>query len=231
MNQTYGTVDWVFVTQDAFSRVWANVIGFLPQLIGALILLVVGLVVAAVVRYVVEQIVQAIRLDVLLRNVGVDTYVARAGLALNSAKFFGFLLYWFVIIVFILAITDALNLDEVSFFLRDIVSYARNIIVAVVILLAAVVLANFARSLVRGSIATAKLHSSQFLGALTWWTIVIFGLLTALIELKVAPDLIRTVVTGFIYMVALAGGIAFGLGGKDYAARLLEKLRRETEGE
>ncbi|MBI4160209.1 hypothetical protein HY504_03505 [Candidatus Wolfebacteria bacterium] len=230
MYQTWTDVNWVLVTKDAFSRVLANVIGFVPDLLGALVLLIVGLIVAAVIRYAVQELVRAIRLDVLLRNVGVETYVARAGFALNSAKFFGLLLYWFVIIVFLLAIADALDLDEFSFFLRDVVAYARHIIVAVIIMLAAFVLANFARSLIRGSVTSAKLHSPGFLGALAWWAIVIFGLVQALVELQVA-EFVLTVVTGFIYMVALAGGIAFGLGGKEYAARLIERLRNETGGE
>ncbi len=222
---------WVDVTRDSFLNVWGSVIGFLPSLIGALVILVLGLIVAAVVRYLVEQVVRAIRLDVLLRNVGVEAYFSRAGFSLNSAKFFGHLFYWFVVVVFVVAITDALRLYDVSLFLRQVVEYIKNIIVAILVMLITVVIANFVRSLVRASVMSARLEAAKFLGTLSWWAIVVFGLLVALYELNVAQDIVKAVVTGLIYMFTIAGGIAFGLGGKDYAAHLIERLREETEGE
>ena len=148
---------------------------------------------------------------------------------MNSEKFVGGLVYWFLIIVFILAVTDILELEGLSLFLKDVVSYIPNIIAAVLIMLATIVVANFSRSLVKASVMSAKLHASNFLSTLAWWAIAIFGLLAALIQLGVAPMLLNTVITGLIAMVAIAGGIAFGMGGKDYAAHLINKLRERTE--
>jgi hypothetical protein len=73
------------------------------------------------------------------------------------------------------------------------------------------------------------LHAAGFLGTLTWWAVVFFGFFAALSQLGVAVALINSLVTGFVAMLALAGGIAFGLGGKDYAAHLLNKLRENVE--
>ena len=137
--------------------------------------------------------------------------------------------YWFLTIVFILAATDILGLFGISLFLRDVLAYIPSIIIAVLIMLAAFVLANFSKSVVKASVMSARLHASKFLGTLAWWTIVVFGFLAALIQLGIAVTILNTLITGLIAMIALAGGIAFGLGGKDYAAYLLEKLRRETE--
>ena len=97
------------------------------------------------------------------------------------------------------------------------------------LVLAAVVVGNFLRSLVKASVSAARLHASKFLATLTWWVVVIFGVLAALMQLGVAGVLLNTIVTGIIAMVAIAGGIAFGLGGKDYAAHLVQKLRENTE--
>jgi small-conductance mechanosensitive channel len=76
---------------------------------------------------------------------------------------------------------------------------------------------------------SAKLHSGPFLGTVTYWTIAVFGLLAALTQLNIASTIIQTIVMGFIAMFALAGGLAFGLGGKDYASHLLNKLKDRTE--
>ncbi len=217
------------VTIASLLNVWTGVIDFIPSLIGALIVLIIGLIVASGVKSLVEKVVNLLKIDNLLKKIGVDVYIERAGLRLNSEKFVGGLIYWFLITVFILAVADILKLEGLSQFLNDVVSYIPNIIAAVLIMLATVVVANFLRSLVRASVMSAKLHASNFLSTLTWWATAIFGLLAALMQLGVAPMLLNTVITGLIAMVAIAGGIAFGMGGKEYATHLINKLRERTE--
>ena len=73
------------------------------------------------------------------------------------------------------------------------------------------------------------MHHAKFLGSLAGWTSIVFGFLTALVQLGIAVSIINTIITGVIAMFALAGGIAFGLGGKDYAAHLLGKFREQVE--
>jgi hypothetical protein len=220
---------WTEVTVNSLQSLWGQALSFLPSLIGALIVIIVGLIIASGLRALIERIVGALKVDSLLKKIGLSPFFERAGLAINSGKFLGLLVYWFLVIVFIMAATDILGLFGVSMFLRDILSYIPNIIVAVLIMLAAFILANFLKSLVKASVSGAKLHGSKFLGTLAWWTTVIFGFLTALIQLGIATTIFNTLIIGLTAMLALAGGLAFGLGGKDYAAYLLEKLRRETE--
>jgi Mechanosensitive ion channel, conserved TM helix len=220
---------WTDVIASSFQHAWNVVIGFLPELIGALVLLIVGLLVASILRVIFEKIIDALKIDTLLRKLGVERFFERAGMKVRSGKFIGALVYWFFVVVVVLAISDILGLWGLSTFLNEVLVYFPNIIVAVLILLAAIVIANFLRGLVRASVMSAKLHSSKFLGALTWWSVVLFGFFAALLQLGVAAALIQTIVTGFIAMLALAGGIAFGLGGRDYASHLIGRLREHTE--
>jgi len=155
--------------------------------------------------------------------------LGRAGLRLNSGKFVGKLVYWFFVVVFLLAATDILRFYSLSNFLREVLLYVPNVFVAVLIMLSAVVIGNFLRHLVQASVKASRLHAAGFLGALTWWSVVVFGFFAALSQLGVAVGLINSLVTGFVAMLALAGGIAFGLGGKEYAAHLLGKLRDRVE--
>jgi hypothetical protein len=156
-------------------------------------------------------------------------YFERAGLNLRGAYFLGQLVNWFFIVVFLLAVTDMLGLYAFSNFLKDVLNYIPNIIIAVLVMLAAVVVANFLRKVVSASVMSARLHAPKFLGTLAWWAVVVFGFLTALVQLNVAVSVINTLITGFIAMLALAGGLAFGLGGKGYAEYLINKLREHTE--
>jgi len=217
-------------TWISLRTLWAAAIGYLSNIVGALIVLIIGLLVAWLIRELVERIIRTLKIDSGLKAIGVGEHVERAGLQLNSAKFVGFLFYWFLVIVFVLSATQILGIEGLSDFLQRVVDYFPNIIAAVLIMLAAVLLANFLKSLVRRTVTGAKLHGSRFLGTLTWWTIVILGILNALAQLQIAP-VVNALIPGLIAMLAIAGGIAFGLGGKEYAAHLFEKFRRETEGE
>ena len=100
---------------------------------------------------------------------------------------------------------------------------------AVLILLATVVIANFLKGLVSASARSGGLESANFLGALTWWALVFFGVSAALIQLGIASALVQAFMTAIFAMIAIAGGLAFGLGGKEYAEHLLKKFRNQVE--
>jgi hypothetical protein len=220
---------WTDVITQSLQSAWVVVADFLPSFIAAIIVLIVGLIIASILRTIFEKIIGAVRVDSVLRKLGLETFLQRGGLRLNSAGFIGALVYWFFVIVTVLAASDILGLWGLSSFLNEVLLYFPNVIVAVLILVAAILIANFLRSLVRASVASAKLHGAKFLGTLTWWVVVIFGFLAALLQLGVATELVQSVVVGIIAMFALAGGLAFGLGGKEYAASWIAKFRSHTE--
>jgi len=222
--------DWLSVVVGSLQNLWVGAIGVLGSIVGALIVLIVGLIVASGLGALVERVVGLLKVDKLLSNLGVHEYFERAGLNMNSGRFVGRLVYWFLVVVFLLAATDILGFYTLSNFLREVLLYIPNVIVAVLIMLAAVVGANFMRNLVRASVKSARLHAAHFLSSLTWWAVVLFGFFAALSQLGIAVSIINSLVTGFVAMLALAGGIAFGLGGKDYAEGLVNRLREHTEG-
>ncbi|MCP6720241.1 MAG: hypothetical protein KJI72_02925 [Patescibacteria group bacterium] len=220
--------DWVSVVVSSLQNLWVGAVGVLGSIIGALIVLIVGLIVASGLAALVERIVGLLKIDKLLMNLGLQEYFERASLKINSGRFFGRIVYWFLVVVFLLAATDILGFFTLSNFLRDVLLYIPNVIVAVLIMLAAVIVGNLLRNLVRASVESAKLHAASFLSSLTWWAVIVFGFFAALSQLGIAVSIINSLVTGFVAMLALAGGIAFGLGGKDYATSLLNKLRHHV---
>ncbi|RME59944.1 hypothetical protein D6779_03165 [Candidatus Parcubacteria bacterium] len=207
---------------------WQSAVGFVPTLIAALVVFLVGLILATGLGMLVERALDKVKLDEVLKKLEVEKYFTRAGLRLHSSRFLGQLVFWFITAAFLLAASDILNLTGVSEFLREILRFIPNVVVAVIILLVAVLIANFTRHTVRAATKSARMPSSKFLGTLSWWAIVIFGFLAALEQLGIAATLIQTIVTGIVAMFALAGGLAFGLGGKEYAAHLIEKMREHT---
>ena len=220
---------WSNITLDALRNLWIQALGVLPLILGALIVFVIGLIVASVLEMVVIKVVRLLKLDSLLIRSGVEEYLKRGGLRVDAGKFFGKIIYWFVVLASVLAASDILNFYAFSNFLNSILIYIPNIIVAVLILLAALIIAGFLKSIIKVSVAGAQLEGAGFLASLAWWTIVIFGLLAALMQLGIASNLFNIIISGIVAMIALAGGIAFGLGGKDYASHLLSKMRDQLE--
>lgn len=221
--------DWTAVVVNSLQQLWVSFVGVLGNVVGALVVLIIGLVVATGLAALVERIVTLVKLDKALVSLGLKEYFDRAGIQINSGKFLGKLVYWFLVVVFLLAATDILGFYSLSNFLREALLYIPNVIVAVLIMLATFVIGNFMRNLVRASVKGAKLHASNFLSSLTWWAVIVFGFLTALSQLGIAVSIINAVITGIVAMLALAGGIAFGIGGKEYASHLIEKFREHIE--
>lgn len=220
-------LNWLDILTSSFQASGAAVVGFVPNIIGALIVFIIGWIIAVGLGKLVKQVVDAIKVDQVLEKMGVKEVLEKADLRLDSGAFVGALVRWFLIIVFLLAVTEILRLPEVTGFLRDVLLYVPNIIIAVVIMLAAVLLANVSHRIVKASVSAAGLASADFLATLTRWAIFVFAFLAALIQLGIAPALINTLITGLIAMLAIAGGLAFGLGGKEYASQLIEKVRRD----
>jgi hypothetical protein len=220
---------WSDTTLEALNNLWIQALGTIPMILGALIVFVVGLIIASVLELVIVKLIRLIKLDNLLMRSGVEEYLKRGGLRLDTGKFFGKIIYWFVVIAFVLAASDILKFYAFSNFLNSILNYIPNLIVAVLILLSALIIAGFLKTIIKASVSGARLEGAKFLSSLAWWTIVVFGLLAALVQLGIASSLFNILISGLVAMIALAGGIAFGLGGKDYAAHLLKKMEDQLD--
>jgi len=219
---------WTDVLTTSLQTLWVGFIDFLPSLLGAIVIFIIGWIIAVLLGKLATQIIRALRIDQILEKMGFKKSLEKANLKLDSGGFIGELVRWFFIIVFLMAATDILGLPEVTIFLRRVLLYIPQIIVAVLILLIAVLVANFLQRLVKASVDAAGLKSANFLGAVTKWAILIFALLAALLQLGIVPALIETLFTGFIAALALAIGLSCGLGGKEIASEFLGKLRKET---
>ncbi len=220
----YQLVDTVRLS---LSNLWAQLLSFLPALIGAVVIFIIGLIIATVLARIVERLVYYLKIDTLLRRLGVESYFQRANIKLNVGFFIGRVVYWFIVIAFLLAASDMLGFVAFSSFLNNVLAYIPSVLVGVLIVLASLVAANFLKKLVIVSISGAHLSHAKGLGALTWWIVFIFGFLTGMVQIGVAVTVINTLITGFIAMLAIAGGLAFGLGGRERASKFLDRVGDE----
>src|SRR3989344_6282529 len=202
---------WGKLLQASFGNIWLGVAAFLPNLIVALIIFLVGWIVGVLVGHAVWHVVKILKIDSALKDTELEHALERGGFTLNIGAFLGGLVKWFVIVVFLVASLDVLKLTQVNRFLQDVVLvYLPQVIVAVLILVAAAIIGDVMFRIVTGSARAAHIRSAHFIGSVTKWAIWIFAILAALYQLGIATPFVQTLFTGVIVAVSLAIGLAFG---------------------
>jgi len=209
--------------------VFGGVVETLPKLIVALFLIIVGWVFGTALGRVVTHTVAALKFDDWLKKAGVDTFLTRAGYRLNSGAFLGWLVKSFCIIVFVVTAFDVLGLSQVNVFLSQVLIYIPQVVIAAMILLAASIAAEVLGGIIGGATKAVGSHVANLLGSVTRWAIWTFAFIFALTQLGIAGQYMFTLFTGIVAMLALAGGLAFGLGGKDAAADFIRNVREEIK--
>lgn len=219
---------WRQVLESSFQGLWAGVIMFIPNLIVALVILCIGWAIGAVIAKGIAHFMKMIQFDEALKKAGFEDLVRKAGLNLNSGRFVGELVKYFIIVVFLIASFDVLGLKQVTLFLQQIVvGYLPQLIIAVLILLVGGVVGDVLSRVVTASAKTASVTSANFLGVFAKWAVWIFAILVALSQVGIAGAFIQTLFTGFVVAVSLALGLSFGLGGQQAASKAIEKVQHD----
>ena len=198
-------------------------LSYIPQLIGALIILIVGYIVAKVLQAVVGRVLQGIGFDRWMERGGIKQFFDRAETNQTPASILGTLVFWFVFIIAITMAADALGIPQVSVVLAQLIAYIPSIIAAILILILAALLANFISGIVRGA------TGSDILASVAQYAIIVYAVFAALTQLGVAVQLTANTFLIVLGAVALAAAIAFGIGGREVARDILEKAYNRSD--
>ncbi len=219
---------WGEVLSVSFQGLWYGFVSFVPQLIIAVLIFIIGWMFGAMVGKAIGQLVDALKINKLFESAGANELMNRAGMRLNVGAFVGGLVKWFIIVLFLVASLDILGLSQVNDFLKEsVLYYLPKVIVAALVLIIAGVLAETMKKIVTASAKAANFHSANLLGSIANYAIWIFAFIIALSELGIGAMFMQILFTGIVAMLAIAGGLAFGLGGRDAAARTVESISRD----
>ena len=214
----------------SFHTVWDSFLSFVPGFLFAIILFIIGWIVGSVIGKAVAQVITSLKVDKVLESAGVDDVMNKAGLKLNVGGFIGGLVKWFIIAVFLMASLSFFQLTAVTMFIQtDIIGYLPHVIAAALILIIAIVVADFMGKVVASSSRAGGLRYAGFIGTLTRYAIYVFAFIWALSQLQIADYYMSVIFTGLVAMLAIAGGLAFGLGGRDAAARAIQKVSEHVK--
>jgi len=199
------------------------ILTFIPRVIGFLVILIVGLILATLVSRALTLVLRKVGFDRMANRIGLSRFEQRMGITLDPAGILGKIVYWFILLIFLVPAADALGLPAVSNILNTLVAYIPNVFVAILVLFLGTLAATFVADLVRGAVASANIGSPKIFAGIARWAIIGFSALVALEQLQISTPLINELFGGIVAALAIAFGLAFGLGGQEAARRWLAR--------
>ena len=201
----------------------STIFSFIPRFLSGFIILLIGIIIAIFLRQLVTETLKFIKFESFLKKYGVPESKENAQWSVIIAE----VVRWFVIIVFLVPTADVWGLGKFVDVLNNLLLFLPNVFIAVLLLLVGFVVSKLVYDLLIASVRGLSKDSARTIAMVGRWSVLIFVFLVVLNQLGIASDLIRILFSGIVAMVALAGGLAFGLGGKDAARDIIEKLRRK----
>ncbi len=213
------------VVVQALGDLYSKTLTYLPNLVAAIIVVILGWLLAIFLSSVVRKILDIIKIDHLANQLGLKSLSEKTDTKLSLAALGAWLVKWFFFLGSFIAAADILGLQEVSTFLyQDVLNYAGHVVVAMAILLLGILAANFFAEIVVATVKASGLHKGESLGTLTKWSIVAFTIIAALSQLQIATAFLQDLFRAIVAMLAIAGGLAFGLSGRDHAKKVLDSI-------
>lgn len=206
---------------NAWTQVTSRIFSFLPNLIAAVAVFVIGWIIAGWIKTITIKLLETLLLSKLLEGAGVKKFLKKADITTKIEEAIGTAVKWLIILIFFIASVNIVGLTTVSNVLENILGYIPHVISAALILTIGVLIAGFVEKLVKGAVSSVDVKTGRLFGRVASYTIVVFSALAAISELKIAQGFINTIFTGFIAMLALGLGLAIGLGAKDLVSRVL----------
>jgi len=219
--------DWSIITLGALQNLWGGFLILLPKIIGAIIVFIIGWFISIWIGKIITEILKRLGVDKIFEKTKWQEALAKAELKTSISGAIGGLIKWILIIVFLMVVIEILGISQFAVFMRQIVIWLPNLVVAVAIFVVAVILADLAEKFIRTIVEKMGVGYTKLAGLIVRWAIWIFAIFAILIQLGIAKELIQTLLTGIIAFIVISCGIAFGLGGKDVAHELLEDLKEK----
>jgi hypothetical protein len=222
--------DWGEAITTSMAQALSLLLAAVPRIIGFLIIVAIGWFIAALIAKAVAALLRSIRFNDMAERSGFAGFVANTGVETDSSGFVADIAKWFVRLMALVVGFDALGLPAVSDVLRQLLLWLPNLAVAIAVLILGGLAANWLAGLVRGAAAKADLGSPDLVATIARVAVWAFAIVAALNQIGIARELVNTLFMATVGAVALALGLAFGIGGRDTAAEVVRNWYDRSRG-
>lgn len=221
-------MDWITVTVQALQDLWVGIVKFIPAIVGAVVVFVIGWFISVLVGKLITEVLKKAKFNKVFEKGNWKSAFDRAGIKVDASGFVGAVVKWVLVIVFLLAAADILGLSQFAAFLTSVLLYLPNVVVAALIFVATAIVSDIVEKLIRAAVESTKVGYGGVVSLIVKWSIWVFAILAILAQLKIEAadwlvNLLGIAFTGIVAMLA----IAFGLGGKEVAAEFLQDLKKK----
>ena len=212
---------WTQSLVTAMTALWTKVANFIPNLFGALVVVLLGFVVAKLLDTLLSKLLAKFGLDRLMSGTGLTKMLSRVGIQVPISTLIGKIVYWFILLIFLVSAAESLGLERVSATLDMLALYLPKVFGAALVLLAGVLLAQLVNGLVRGAAEGIGLEYAAGVGRIAQGLVIIISISVAISQLEVKTDLLNHVIVIGLITVGLAVALAMGLGSREIAGQIL----------
>ena len=220
-------LDWYYVTVQSLQNLWQSFLELIPALLGAVVVFAIGWAISVGVGKVISEILKKLRFNQLFEKGGWKTAFERADIKVDASGFIGAIVKWIMVIAFMVAAVEILGLVQFAGFLKGVLAYLPNVIVAALIFVVTVIVVDIVEKVLRASVESIRVGYGQMVSVVVKWSIWTFAIMAILYQLGIAKAFMETLFTGLVAVLVISFGLAFGLGGKEVAADILQDLRRK----
>lgn len=213
---------------ESLRSFWMELSISLPRILGAVVLLIIGWIIAKVLRKATVKILKLVRLDVVAEKAGIEDFLLRGGVRYTAITIVANLLYWFVLFTVMLAVLNSLGLDAAAELFNKVILYIPNVIVAVLVLIFGALFAKFVQGVSYTYLNNIGLSGAQVMSSVAQYAILVFVASIALEQLAIGGQILVSAFQIAFGALCLALALAFGLGGREWAAHILERIWKKS---
>lgn len=196
-----------------------------PQIIGAILILLIGWLIAKLIKKIFVKLLKLVKLNWLTEKTGIEKFLKEGGIKITAVDLIGSLVYWIIMLIVIMSALNTLQLTSAKDLFSQIILYIPNIIVSILILLLGLYAAKFVSQAIAVALKNMNDELAYLIEKITYYSIVVLTIFIVLSQLNIAKNIVTIAFLLILGAFCLAFGLAFGLGGKDYAADLLKKFK------
>jgi hypothetical protein len=220
-------MNWQELFSEPLRMMWTEILSFIPNLLVALVILIVGWIVARAIRALVVRMLTTARFDSLTERAGINQALQQSQISTQPSGIVGKLFYWIVVLLALVMAIDALGLTVATQLLNELLFYIPNVIAAVFILALGLFFGGLVRSLVQTVVGGVRAVNPETIGKVAQAAVIIFAVAASLEQLRIATTMITNAFTLLFGALALGLALAFGLGCKDMVKEWVEGLARK----